>query len=97
MNYFFLILKKFKKVYRFFKKIICTSEVKLRCGSYGNNLIVNHRCQVFQNAHFGDNVNFNGIFIKSGGKVTIDDNFHSGFDCIIIPRFHNYDSGKAIP
>jgi len=32
-----------------------------------------------------------------GGKVTIGDNFHSGFDILVMTEFHDYDSGETIP
>jgi chloramphenicol O-acetyltransferase type B len=58
---------------------------------------VNGKTTVFNNLILGHNVNFNGMFIKPGGTVTIGNNFHSGFDCLMIPRYHNYNSGKMIP
>lgn len=44
-----------------------------------------------------DYVNFNGLRIEGSGKVTIGKHFHSGTECLIIARNHNYNTGNAIP
>jgi acetyltransferase-like isoleucine patch superfamily enzyme len=44
----------------------------------------------------GKNGNFNGIKIRKSGKVTIGDNFHSGYDCEILTQNHNFE-GTLIP
>lgn len=54
-------------------------------------------CTVSKTTHLGHNVNFNGMAIVGGGKVTIGDNFHSGVECRMISQFHRYDDGNAIP
>jgi chloramphenicol O-acetyltransferase type B len=86
-----------KKIKRILKKYYYTFLVKYRCKIHGKIIRVNSKSKVFKNLELGNNINFNGIFIKPGGKVTIGDNFHSGFDCLIIPRYHNYDKGRSIP
>jgi acetyltransferase-like isoleucine patch superfamily enzyme len=78
------------------RKFVHTTITKYKCGGYGKNLTVNKRTRITKNAFLGNNVNFNGINISSGGKVIIGDNFHSGEDCMIIARYHNYE-GIAIP
>jgi acetyltransferase-like isoleucine patch superfamily enzyme len=76
------------------KRLIFTRLVKMRIGTYGSDL----RCSGFsittQKTFLGDNVNFNGMKIRGGGKVTIGDNFHSGTDCEIISQNHNFEGGK---
>jgi acetyltransferase-like isoleucine patch superfamily enzyme len=87
----------FKKIRKYLKTYYYTFLVKYSCKSHGDLIKVNFKSKVYKNLELGNNINFNGILIKPGGKVIIGDNFHSGFDCLIIPRFHNYDSGKSIP
>jgi acetyltransferase-like isoleucine patch superfamily enzyme len=69
----------------------------MTCGSYGKNLTVNFKSHAGHNVNLGNNVNFNGMHISSGGRVIIGDNFHSGKNCQIIAQYHNYDQGKRIP
>lgn len=52
---------------------------------------------VTPNTIIKDNVNFNGMRIMGGGKVTIGRYFHSGIENLIITQNHNYDKGNAIP
>lgn len=63
----------------------------------GQVLNVNNWSMINRNTFLGNNVNFNGMKINGGGKVTIGDNFHSGRDCLMITQNHNYDFGDAIP
>ena len=63
----------------------------------GSDLRVNYKSNINSDTYLGDNVNFNGMWINGGGKVTIGNNFHSGTDCHIITQNHNYDDGDAIP
>jgi acetyltransferase-like isoleucine patch superfamily enzyme len=35
--------------------------------------------------------------VRGGGELDIGDNFHSGPDCLILTRNHNYDDGSKIP
>lgn len=65
-----------------------------RCGK---DLRVNGKSFVTPSTCLGNNVNFNGMKIVGGGKVSIGDNFHSGQECWMISEFHNYDHGEAIP
>lgn len=78
-------------------RLLYTAIVKMRCLSYGKALRVNGRSAVTNTTALGNNVNFNGMEIRGGGKVVIGDNFHSGRGCLIISQVHNYDSSKAIP
>lgn len=88
------VIKKFVKT---LLKYYYTNEVKSECKEFGKNLTVNRKSRVSKNLTLGNNVNFNRMFIKQGGRVVIGNNFHSGLDCLMIPRFHNYDHGVAIP
>lgn len=90
-------MKPIKTIVRKLKRIYYTNNVKIRCNEYGVNLTVNRKSGVNSNLHLGNNVNFNRMVIKDGGKVIIGNNFHSGLDCLMIPRFHNYDNGETIP
>lgn len=63
----------------------------------GDNLYVNGQTNLTQNTRLGDNVNFNGLIVRGGGELDIGDNFHSGPDCLILTRNHNYDDGNKIP
>lgn len=42
-------------------------------------------------------MNFNGMSIYGGGRVTIGNQFHSGIEYMMITHIHNYDHGEAIP
>ena len=63
----------------------------------GTNLKVNRKSSVTKKTILGNNVNFNGMIIKGGGRVSIGDNFHSGEGCMMISQNHNYDFGEAVP
>jgi acetyltransferase-like isoleucine patch superfamily enzyme len=88
------MLSKVLFIMKKFKRLLFTRLVILRIGAFGNNL----RCSGFsittKKTFLGDNVNFNGMKIRGGGKVTIGDNFHSGSDCEIISQNHNFEGGK---
>jgi acetyltransferase-like isoleucine patch superfamily enzyme len=63
----------------------------------GSDLSVNQPSWVTPNTILGDNVNFNGMYMRGSGEVEIGDNFHSGPECMILTRNHNYDNGSRIP
>ena len=62
----------------------------------GEELSVNFTSKVNKETVLGDNVNFNGLRIRGRGPVKIGNNFHSGPDCRILTRNHNYE-GEKIP
>ena len=62
----------------------------------GSGLSINGEVIVNKNTILGDNVNFNGLKIRGDGRVTIGDNFHSGPQCMIMTRNHNYDAGGTV-
>jgi len=78
------------------KRFIFTTIVKQRVREYKKPLVVNRFSWVSNKTILGANVNFNGISIQGCGDVKIGDNFHSGFDCLIITQNHNYE-GTRIP
>jgi len=61
------------------------------------NLFIGGKTILNRSTELGYNVNFNGLIVRGNGKVIIGDNFHSGNECLIITRNHNYDRGIAIP
>jgi acetyltransferase-like isoleucine patch superfamily enzyme len=74
-----------------------TRKVASTADTVGADLTVNGPSQVTEGTSLGDNVNFNGLYIRGGGSVTIGNNFHSGPECLILTRNHNYDEGSAVP
>ncbi|MGP3778032.1 acyltransferase [Halanaerobium saccharolyticum] len=87
-----------KKIYiHKIKRIYYNYIVRMMAKKVGNNLSVNNKSVISTNTILGNNVNFNGMDIKGGGKVSIGNNFHSGPGCLILTRFHNYNNGTAIP
>lgn len=88
--YFKSVLKKTRSAYYTFR-------VSRQAGSFKENLKVNGYSCVTRMTKLGQNVNFNGMRIIGGGKVTIGDNFHSGSECLMISQNHNYDHGAAVP
>ena len=71
--------------------------IKKKCKQYGPSLHVNGYSRVTTNTYLGTNVNFNGMLLEGDGKITIGNNFHSGYECMMITTYHNYDKGKTIP
>ncbi len=74
-----------------------TYRVRRTAATAGEELRVNGRSNVTRNTSLGNNVNFNGMQISGGGRVSIGNNFHSGPDCLMICQNHNFNSGEAIP
>lgn len=58
------------------------------CGGWSN---------VTKNTILKEHVCFNGMRMEGDGKVIIGKYFHSGTECLIITRNHDYDTGKLIP
>lgn len=89
-----------RKIYEIWTKVrrfFYSKLVRMISKSCGKDLSVNRFSMVSRNTILGDNVNFNGMRIRGGGRVTIGDNFHSGSECLMISQIHNYDGGDAIP
>lgn len=78
-------------------RIVWTLKVRMTSGTCGKDLTVNFKSHAGSNVHLGNNVNFNGMHISPGGRVTIGDNFHSGRRCRFIVQYHNYEQGVKIP
>lgn len=75
----------------------CDKRIRKKAKKVGSDLSVNQPSWVTPNTILGDNVNFNGMYMRGGGEVEIGDNFHSGPECMILTRNHNYDNGSKIP
>lgn len=75
------------------KAFYFTTKVKVVCEDY-KSVRANENSSVTKKTMLGNNVNFNGIKISGGGRVSIGDNFHSGSECMIITQNHNYESTK---
>lgn len=74
-----------------------TSRVKRAAKRCGKDLKVNGKTGIGRNTYLGDNVSFNGMRILGGGTVKIGNNFHSGIECMMLTKNHNYDHGTKIP
>ena len=85
------------RILRTIKRKFWTAVVKKTCKQHGQDLTVNAKSWIGGNVVLGENCNFNGIHISTGGSVFIGNNFHSGTECQIIVQYHDYDGGKSIP
>lgn len=90
-------LKYILKVKKILKTKYWTYRIRRSAGEVGESLKVNGRSNVTKTTNLGNNVNFNGMQISGGGRVSIGDNFHSGPDCLMISQNHNFNGGEAIP
>ncbi|WP_434669722.1 acyltransferase [Klebsiella sp. B345] len=64
--------------------------------SVGDGLKINFPTKVTSKTKLGNNFNSNGLKILGSGMVTVGDNFHCGFGCVIITENHNHN-GVRIP
>lgn len=95
-----MIIKALKFFFKIKKKITTkywTFRVRRSSAASGQGLKVNGSSSVTRKTFLGNNVNFNGMKIDGGGKVSIGDNFHSGPECLMISQNHNFNTGDAIP
>lgn len=60
------------------------------------SLYIGGPVKLTSNTELGHHCSFNGMTIHGGGKVVIGNYFHSGVECMIITRNHNYE-GNEIP
>lgn len=79
------------------RRIWYTFLVSRQAGAVGTDLQVNGKTRVRPQTALGDNVNFNRLEVRGDGSLRIGDNFHSGPDCRIMTRNHDFDGGDAIP
>ena len=91
------ILQYFKKTGKRVMRFYYETSVRSTAKSVGGGLFVNGPSNVNHQTVLGNNVNFNGLRVYGGGEVLIGDNLHSGPECMLITRNHNYDHGIAIP
>lgn len=89
--------QKFNKVYSNIRTNLFGYCVLKNAKSIGENFYCGGWSSVNKNTILKDHVNFNGLRIEGDGKVTIGRYFHSGTECLIITRNHNYDTGEEIP
>ncbi len=75
----------------------CKQKIINTAKSCGKDLWVGGYSYVTPQTELGDHVCFNGMQIHGDGEVKIGKYFHSGVECLIVTRNHNYDSGTAIP
>lgn len=65
--------------------------------SIGKNFVAGGYCECGKNTIIGNFVRLNGMRESGGGCLFIGDFVHSGANCLVITRNHNYDTGDAIP
>lgn len=92
-----ILIRQLILTYRKVIMLLYTAIARKRAGKVGEKLRVNHYSTVTRKTVLANNVNFNGFKILGGGVVTIGNNFHSGFGCIVMTTIHNYDNGNKIP
>lgn len=97
MNVVVSFLKCVRRSYNKVQRKFRIYRVKKQCGGYVDRVQVGGPTYLTKETFLGDNVNFNGLIINGGGRVTIGDNFHSGPDCLFISQNHNFDNGEAVP
>lgn len=86
----------FNRVLKKLKTKYYSQRVARSCGGFLSRPVVNGSSKIGGNVYLGSNTNFNGIHIFDGGQVRIGNNFHSGTNCMIITKYHNYE-GDMIP
>lgn len=97
LNFLLNVIRYFRQVYFKMLRKIRIWRVKKQCAYYAGHLQVGGHTAVTKNTFLGNNVNFNGLVINGGGKVTIGDYFHSGPGCLFIAQNHNFNGGTHIP
>lgn len=90
-------VKRLSRYNRRVKEIIQTKRNLKTIAGYKSVPHIHGRTMLSPKTYLGRNCHFNGMRILGGGKVTIGDNFHSGFNILVITEFHDYDNGTAIP
>lgn len=75
----------------------CRKQIISTARSCGKCLWIGGYSYVTPQTELGDYVCFNGMQIHGDGEVKIGSCFHSGVECLIITRNHNYDNGTEIP
>lgn len=69
----------------------------LNIQSYGLEPKINGKTYLSKKTIIGDNFNSNGLLIMGNGKVTIGNNFHCGFNTVIITENHRYKDATSLP
>lgn len=86
----YILKKNLKRILRLYFTWLVQRKIRKRC----NSLKVNRYSSISTTTVLGENVNFNGMTIYPGGTVTIGNNFHSGSNCQIITKNHNFNGSK---
>jgi acetyltransferase-like isoleucine patch superfamily enzyme len=97
LKFLIIVIRVLRSFYGKFLRKFRIWRVKKQCASFSGRVQVGGHTAVTKNTFLGDNVNFNGLVINGGGKVTIGDHFHSGLDCLFITQNHNINGGTHIP
>ncbi|WP_127844987.1 acyltransferase [Psychroflexus aestuariivivens] len=91
------MLKSIKKTRNKLKKFYWTAKAKKKVKQYNGEIHVNGKSYFSSKTTLGNNVHFNGIKVIGNGKVSIGDNFHSGWGVVLLTHYHNYKSKQSIP
>lgn len=91
------IIRKIFKLKTRLNRLIWEKKALWTVKSHKNEIFIGGKTQLTRNTVLGKNPNFNGMTIKGFGEVNFGDNFHSGPECLILTRNHNYDTGAKIP
>ncbi|UKA29912.1 acyltransferase [Photobacterium damselae subsp. damselae] len=65
--------------------------------SYGNEPKINGKTLLTKNTTVGDNFNSNGLIVMGKGNLYIGNNFHCGFNTVIITENHKYKDALSVP
>lgn len=84
------------RLIKFFLSFFFTLLARFTMRNFKANIKANYYTRLTPRTRVGNNVNFNGLKVLGDGHVSIGNNFHSGFGCIIMTHNHNYE-GSAIP
>tara|TARA_R110002033_G_scaffold169897_3_gene211451 strand:+ start:250081 stop:250575 length:495 start_codon:yes stop_codon:yes gene_type:complete len=85
-----------RKLINNLRSFFYTNLAKYSMRDFKSDIKANGFTWLTRRTSLGNNVNFNGFRIYGTGKVSIGNNFHSGFGCKILNSYHNYD-GESIP
>ena len=75
----------------------CRKNILKNAKEVGENLWLGGLTYINNNTYLGHDVNFNGMRMEGDGEVRIGNYFHSGTECLIITRNHDYNNGEKIP
>lgn len=96
---FYIKFYVYEKLVNKYRREIYTYYTYKKCGSVGENLIVNGKIEgIGSKVIIGNYCSFNPNVVFLGrGKITFGNYFHTGRGLTIITSNHDYDMGTAIP